>query len=103
MAILDPVRIDGELVRRVARLAALDLAAGEDEKIAASLTLVVEHFEALRAVPDELLPPPSEPLPGPLRADLPAAGPGERPFALRNAPEIAHGHFVVPQVVSRDP
>lgn len=103
MAILDRVRIDGELVRRVARLAALDLEAGEDERLAAGLTRIVEHFEALRAVPDEILPPPPVPPASPLRADLPSGDPGERPFALGNAPESAHGHFVVPRVVTREP
>jgi aspartyl/glutamyl-tRNA(Asn/Gln) amidotransferase C subunit len=97
------VRIDRELVRRVARLAALDLGEGEDVRLASELTRVVEHFEALRAMPDELLPPLPEAPPAPLRADLPDGGPGERPFAAANAPRTAHGHFVVPRVVTRDP
>jgi aspartyl/glutamyl-tRNA(Asn/Gln) amidotransferase C subunit len=97
------VRIDRELIRRVARLAALDLEEGEDVRLASELTRVVEHFEALRAVPDDVLPPLPRPPAAPLRADLPAGGPGERLFAARNAPESAHGHFVVPRVVTRDP
>ena len=85
----------------MARLAALDLAEGEDDRLAEELTVIVEHFEALRAVPEELLPPlPASP-PTPLREDLPSAGPGERPFVAANAPESLHGHFVVPRVVSR--
>jgi len=95
------VRIDRELVRRTARLAALDLADGEDERVAAELTLVLEHFEALRGVPDDLLPPLPAASPAPLREDLPGSGTGGRAFAAANAPESAHGHFVVPRVVSR--
>jgi len=96
------VRIDRELVRRVARLAALDLAEGEDAALADDLTRVVEHFEALKSVPEALLPALPESDPMPLREDGPASEPGERPFALANAPETAHGHFVVPRVVSRN-
>lgn len=103
LAILVRVRIDRELVRRVARLAALDLGDGEDDRLAGELTRVVEHFEALRGVPDEILPPLSDPPAAPLRADVPSGVPGERPFAGANAPESAHGHFVVPRVVTRDP
>jgi len=97
------VRIDRELVRRVARLAALDLAEGEDEKVAAELTRVVEHFETLRAIPEEELPPLPEAAPLELRADVPAGPPGERPFVAANALEASHGHFVVPRVVTRTP
>jgi aspartyl/glutamyl-tRNA(Asn/Gln) amidotransferase C subunit len=97
------VRIDRELVRRVARLAALDLEDGEDDRLACELTRVVEHFEALRGVPDELLPPLPDPPAAPLRADVPAGDAGERPFAGANAPESSHGHFVVPRVVTRNP
>jgi aspartyl/glutamyl-tRNA(Asn/Gln) amidotransferase C subunit len=96
------VKIDRELVRRVARLAALDLAEGEDVSLAEDLTRVVEHFEALKSVPDDLLPPLPEPPPMPLRGDGPPREPGARPFAVANAPETAHGHFVVPRVVSRN-
>lgn len=97
------MRIDRELVRRVARLAALDLADGEDERLASELTRVVEHFEALRAIPDGDLPPLPEAAPLALRADVPSGPPGERPFAAANAPEVSHGHFVVPRVVTRTP
>ena len=97
------MRIDRELVRRVARLAALDLAEGEDASLAEDLTRVVEHFEALKSVPEELLPPLPEPPAMPLRGDVPGGGPGDCPFVAANAPETAHGHFVVPRVVSRNP
>lgn len=96
------MRIDRELVRSVARLAALDLADGEEARLAEELTRIVEHFEVLRAVPDDSLPPLPESPPTPLREDLPSAGPGERPFVAGNAPETLHGHFVVPRIVSRN-
>ena len=96
------MKIDRELVRRVARLAALDLGEGEDAALADDLTRVVEHFEALKSVPEELLPPLPEAPRMPLRADGPAGEPGERPFVGSNAPETAHGHFVVPRVVTRN-
>lgn len=96
------MKIDGELVRSVARLAALDLAEGEDVRLSLELTRIVEHFEALRSVPDELLPPLPDPPEAPLRADETSGPPGERPFARANAPELSHGHLVVPRVVSRN-
>ena len=95
------MKIDRELVRSVARLAALDLVDGGC-RLAEELTRVVDHFETLRRVPDELLPPLPAPPPTPLRGDLPAGEPGERPFVSANAPEASHGHFVVPRVVSRN-
>lgn len=97
------MRIDRDLVRSVARLASLDLAEGEDELLSVELTRIVEHFEALRSLPDDLLPPPGEPPAAPLRDDVPSGEPGERPFLAPNAPELSHGHFVVPRVVSRKP
>ena len=97
------MRIDRELVRRVARLAALELAEGEDERLAEELTRVVEHFETLRAIPEAELPPLPEAAPLALRPDVPSGPPGERPFVAANAPEAAHGHFVVPRVVTRTP
>jgi aspartyl/glutamyl-tRNA(Asn/Gln) amidotransferase C subunit len=96
------VKIDRDLVRSVARLASLDLAEGEDVLLAAELTRIVEHFEALRRLPDELLPQLPQPPPAPLRSDVSSGEPGERPFVAPNAPEVCHGHFVVPRVVSRN-
>jgi aspartyl-tRNA(Asn)/glutamyl-tRNA(Gln) amidotransferase subunit C len=95
------VKIDRELVARVARLAALRLAPEEEAELSGQLTRIVEHFEALREVPDALLPPADDAPPAPLRTDE-AAGTPPGPFVEVNAPETAHGHFVVPRVVSRD-
>jgi aspartyl-tRNA(Asn)/glutamyl-tRNA(Gln) amidotransferase subunit C len=95
------MKIDEMLVARVAKLAALELSPAETQAMAEQLTRIVEHFEALRAIPEELLPPSREAAPMPLRADEPVdCFPG--PLVERNAPEAAHGHFVVPRVVSRE-
>jgi aspartyl-tRNA(Asn)/glutamyl-tRNA(Gln) amidotransferase subunit C len=95
------VKIDTALVSRVASLAALELTDAERDALAGQLTRIVEHFEALRQIPDELLAdePPVSPVP--LRADVSRDG---SPGALveTNAPEFSHGHFVVPRAVSRD-
>jgi aspartyl-tRNA(Asn)/glutamyl-tRNA(Gln) amidotransferase subunit C len=95
------VKIDAALVSRVASLAALELTPDERDGLAAQLTRIVEHFEALRAIPDELLAGDPPAPPARLRADEARDGsPG--PLVESNAPEFAHGHFVVPRVVSRD-
>ena len=94
------MKIDSELVGRVARLASLELSLEETEAMARQLTRIVEHFEELRRVPEELLLATPEPPPTPLREDVSVDGsPGA--LVLANAPEHAHGHFVVPRVVSR--
>jgi aspartyl-tRNA(Asn)/glutamyl-tRNA(Gln) amidotransferase subunit C len=94
------VKIDPALVSRVATLAALELTDAERETLAGQLTRIVEHFEALRAIPEECLAGESQSPPAPLRADEARDGsPG--PLLESNAPEFAHGHFVVPRVVSR--
>jgi aspartyl/glutamyl-tRNA(Asn/Gln) amidotransferase C subunit len=95
------VKIDAALVSRVASLAALELTDAERDALSGQLTRIVEHFEALRAVPEELLAAGPPAPPSPLRADEAKGG---SPGALveTNAPEFAHGHFVVPRAVSRD-
>jgi len=94
------VRIDAELVARVARLAALELSAEESEAMSGQLTRIVEHFEALRAIPDELLEASADPAASPLRPDEARDG-AVGAFLASNAPELSHGHFVVPRVVTR--
>lgn len=95
------MKVDAALVSKVARLSALDLAAGEAERLSDQLTRIVEHFEALRSVPDAELPAADAPHATPLRPDV--ADPASIGAALvRNAPELAHEHFVVPRVVSRN-
>ncbi len=95
------MKIERDLVVKVARLAALRLSPEEEATLAGQLTRIVSHFETLREVPDALLAETADAPPSPLRAD--ESGPG-LPAGLveANAPESAHGHFVVPRVVSRD-
>ncbi|MEO6324901.1 MAG: Asp-tRNA(Asn)/Glu-tRNA(Gln) amidotransferase subunit GatC [Thermoanaerobaculia bacterium] len=94
------MKIDSELVARVAKLASLEPTPAEAEALAGQLTRIVEHFEALRSIPDGLLVDTADPEPSPLRADL--AGP-TLPEAIvsANAPEFSHGHFLVPRIVNR--
>lgn len=95
------MKIDADLVSRVANLAALEVTGAESEALSAQLTRIVEHFEALRAIPDGLLEEAADASPMPLAGDAARDGsPG--PLVAANAPEFAHGHFVVPRVVSRD-
>jgi aspartyl-tRNA(Asn)/glutamyl-tRNA(Gln) amidotransferase subunit C len=95
------VKIDAALVSRVASLAALDLTDEERDALASQLTRIVEDFETLRAIPDALLAGDPPAPPARLRDDEARDGsPG--PLVESNAPEFAHGHFVVPRVVSRD-
>ncbi len=96
------MRIDPELVSRVARLAALSL--DREEELAASrqLTRIVEHFETLRTIPEEELLDGAAERPGPFRDDeVVLMGQADPGYLEANAPEFAHGHFVVPRVVSR--
>ena len=95
------MRIDPALVSKVAALAALELSDAERDAMAGQLTRIVEHFEALRDLPEELLAGEADPRATPLRPDEVRNGsPGE--LVEANAPAFAHGHFVVPRVVTRD-
>jgi aspartyl-tRNA(Asn)/glutamyl-tRNA(Gln) amidotransferase subunit C len=95
------MRIDSTLVSKVAALAALELSDAEREAMAGQLTRIVEHFEALREVPESLLEGDVAAHATPLREDVARDGsPGS--LIEANAPAFAHGHFVVPRVVTRD-
>jgi aspartyl-tRNA(Asn)/glutamyl-tRNA(Gln) amidotransferase subunit C len=95
------VKVDRVLVGKVARLASLDLTDTEAAELSGQLTRIVEHFEALREVPESLLAEAPDAARAPLRADEARDGsPG--PLVEKNAPGFSHGHFVVPRVVSRD-
>jgi aspartyl-tRNA(Asn)/glutamyl-tRNA(Gln) amidotransferase subunit C len=94
------MKIDAVLIARVAALASLELTEAERSAMAEQLTRIVNHFETLREISDELLADEEMPRAMPLRRDavdacLPVA------VVEANAPEFAHGHFVVPRVVTR--
>ena len=95
------MKIDAALVSKVARLASLEISPEETEELSGQLTRIVEHFEELRTIPDEELADAPDPSPTPMRLD-PGGAERDLGFAERNAPEFAHGHFVVPRVVSRN-
>lgn len=95
------MRIDPALVSKVAALAALELSDAERESMAGQLTRIVEHFEALRDLPESLLGGDEAPRATPLREDVARdCSPG--PLIEANAPAFQHGHFVVPRIVTRD-
>lgn len=95
------MKIDAVLVAKVAALASLELTDAERSAMAEQLTRIVEHFEALREIPDELLAGEEMPRAMPLRADAVDACLSVA-VVEANAPGFAHGHFVVPRVVTRD-
>ena len=63
------MKIDAALVSKVAALASLDLTDAERSAMAEQLTRIVDHFEALREIPDELLGGDETPRAMPLRED----------------------------------
>ncbi len=95
------MKIDAALVSKVARLSSLEISPEETEELSGQLTRIVEHFEKLRTIPDEELANAPDPSPTPMRLDR-AGTERDLEFVERNAPEFAHGHFVVPRVVSRN-
>ena len=93
------MKIDAALVSSVAALAALELTDAEREAMAGQLTRIVEHFEALREIPDELLAGDGRRVPRRRSREDVARDGFAGPVVETNAPQFAHGHFVVPRVV----
>jgi len=93
-----PISIDE--VRRIARLAKLDFAPQELERLSAQLDSILTHVDRLREVPATGLE--GEPAVGAtesaLRADEPRPSLGAD-AALANAPDPGDGHFRVPRVI----
>ncbi len=93
-------RIDLEEVRKVARLARLELSGDEVEQFARQLGDVLEHMAALETVDVTDVPPTSHPIPmgAPEREDeiVPSL---PREAALAIAPDVEDGAFRVPKVV----
>lgn len=89
-----------EAIAAVAGLARIDLEPAERDRIAAELGGILRHFESIRDLPTEGVPPlvhatagrdvfrPDEPVP-----------PLAREALLGNAPEKSEGFFAVPKVV----
>ena len=89
-------------VAHIAKLARLELAEGEAERIATDLTKILGHVAELKTLDLRDIPPMSHPLPFPasLRIDLPGSA-MDRETALAGAPvhDPAHVAFIVPKVV----
>lgn len=87
-------------VRHVARLARLEVPAGQLERYADELGRILEHVARLQALDTAGVPPTANPLEvgGVSRADLPRPGVGPE-AAVANAPAAHAGMFLVPRVV----
>lgn len=90
-------RIDEDDVRRIARLAGLELDGDEVADLAGDLVRILEHFDELGEAEPEEAPGPDGDDGAPLRPDVPssdpmAAGPE------RAAPDWRDGFFVVPRL-----
>ncbi|MEP0845299.1 MAG: Asp-tRNA(Asn)/Glu-tRNA(Gln) amidotransferase subunit GatC [Phycisphaerae bacterium] len=92
--------IDENLVRRLARLARINLTDDEVRLFAPQLREIVEYFGQLRAVSTDGVTPLAHPLPlaNVLRDDVPAPG-FDTDQALAQAPERVGDHFRVPVVL----
>ncbi|MBP7147699.1 MAG: Asp-tRNA(Asn)/Glu-tRNA(Gln) amidotransferase subunit GatC [Acidobacteria bacterium] len=91
--------IQADEIRRIARLAQLELDDGEVARLARELSRVLDHVAQLAELE---LPDADECAPeaGPVRDDDPRA-PLPAVRALSAAPEAGRGHFLVPRVVGR--
>lgn len=97
------MRLTSEEVDHIALLSRLDLSPEERERAATELSQILEHFEQLKQLDTEDVPPTEHVLPvvNVLRAD--EARPGlPREGTLQNAPEHAGGMFQVPRVVEAE-
>lgn len=92
--------IDDSLVRRLARLARINLADDEVRLFVPQIGEIVEYFGQLRSVPTAGISPLAHPLPlaNVLRDDVPADG-YDTEQALAQAPERVGDHFRVPVVL----
>jgi aspartyl-tRNA(Asn)/glutamyl-tRNA(Gln) amidotransferase subunit C len=90
--------VDRAEVRRIARLARLDLAEAEIDALARDLGTVLDHVALLEQVPAEQAGSAARSAvsPGALRADEEHAS-ADQADALGQAPDAATGHFRVPR------
>tara|TARA_B100001939_G_scaffold233666_1_gene201387 strand:- start:143 stop:433 length:291 start_codon:yes stop_codon:yes gene_type:complete len=93
--------VDKSTVMRISQLARIEVAEGDQDKLADELNNILTWVEQLNEVDTEGVAPMSSGLPGavlPQREDLVSAG-NRQPDILRNAPESRSGFFVVPKVI----
>jgi len=93
--------VDKSTVMRISQLARIEVAEGDQDKLADELNHILTWVEQLNEVDTEGVAPMSSGLPGavlPQREDLVSAG-NRQPDILRNAPNSRSGFFVVPKVI----
>jgi len=93
--------VDKSTVMRISQLARIEVAEGDQDKLADELSNILTWVEQLNEVDTEGVAPMSSGLPGavlPQREDLVSAG-NRQPDILRNAPDSRSGFFVVPKVI----
>ncbi len=90
--------VDKEWVRRIARLARLDLSEEEVEVFSKQLGDILEFIRQLEELDTEGVEPFGSMNTTPMREDEPGES-LEREKALMNAPEREGGFFVVPRIV----
>ena len=93
------MKVDHEEVRRIGRLAQLDIAETEVDSFARELSAIVTFVDTLASAPSAE----QEDLRTPmhLRDDTPARS-LSREVVAANAPAWRDGYFVVPRVIDRD-
>lgn len=93
--------VDKSTVMRISQLARIEVAEGDQDKLADELNNILTWVEQLNEVDTEGVAPMSSGLPGavlPQREDLVSAG-NRQLDILRNAPDSRSGFFVVPKVI----
>lgn len=94
------MKIDSDLVRKLADLSRLELRDDELERTVEDLRAILGYLESLEQVDVEGLPPTAHPMDRELtlRPDEPRAG-AERSRVLEDAPDVQGGSFRVPRVL----
>ena len=94
------MKITSEEVRRVARLARLDIDETAIEKISGQIGDILAYMDTLKQVDTEGLPPTTHAiaLTNALREDQPQAS-LEPEAALANAPDREEAYFLVPKII----
>jgi aspartyl-tRNA(Asn)/glutamyl-tRNA(Gln) amidotransferase subunit C len=92
--------ISEEQVRHVALLARLELSDDEIEQIGGDLNSILEHIDEIQQLDLEGVEPTAHPLDVVNMTRKDVIKPGlSQDDALKNAPEVESGSFVIPQIV----
>ena len=94
------MKIGEDQALAVARLARLQLAPGDAAAAAAQLDAILEHFSKLSELSTEGIPPTRHALAVQAELRRDEVAPAQDPAALlREAPQVAEGHFAVPRII----